>query len=58
MELVEVTKENWVKVILLTTNADNQHTLGEEFVASNAYSIVESFYEGNWIIKAIEHNVN
>ncbi|WP_246188176.1 GNAT family N-acetyltransferase [Paenibacillus tengchongensis] len=55
MRLVDVTKENWLSVILLTTNMDNQHTLGEEFVASNAYSIIESFYEGNWTIKAIEH---
>lgn len=30
-------------------------SLCEEFVASNALSIVQSVYEGGWIIKAIEH---
>lgn len=55
MKLDDITKENWEKVIFLTTNADNRHTLGEEFVASNAYSILESFYEGQWIIKSIVH---
>lgn len=55
MKLIEITKNNWEKVIFLTTNKDNLYTLGEEFVASNAYSIVQSFYEEEWIIKAIEH---
>ncbi|WP_106768725.1 GNAT family N-acetyltransferase [Paenibacillus faecalis] len=55
MRLVEITKENWEKVILLTTNKDNQLTLDEEFVASNAYSFAQSFFEGSWTIKAIEH---
>ena len=30
-------------------------TLLEDFVASNALSIVQSVYEETWIIKAIEH---
>ncbi|WP_150270003.1 GNAT family N-acetyltransferase [Paenibacillus tepidiphilus] len=58
MRLVDVTRENWLRVVLLTTNKDNRHTLDEEFVASNAYSIVESFFEESWTIKAIEHEGN
>lgn len=56
MKLIDVTRENWEKVIFLTTNVDNRHTIEEEFVASNAYSIIESFYEGQWITKTIEHD--
>lgn len=55
MMLVDITKDNWEKVIFLTTNTENSHTICEEFVASNAYSILQSFYEDEWIIKAIEH---
>lgn len=55
MILVDITKDNWEKVIFLTTNTENSHTICEEFVASNAYSILQSFYEDEWIIKAIEH---
>jgi len=68
MKLVDITKENWKKVIFLTTNkkvtiqgnrepydAGSMPTLCEDFVASNAFSIVQSVYENRWITKAIEH---
>ncbi|WP_097015094.1 GNAT family N-acetyltransferase [Anaerocolumna aminovalerica] len=55
MMLVDITKDNWEKVIFLTTNTDNSNTICEEFVASNAYSILQSIYEDEWKIKAIEH---
>lgn len=35
--------------------AKGMPSLCEEFVASNALSIVQSVYEDGWIIKAIEH---
>lgn len=67
MKLVDITKENWLKVVFLTTNqrvtiqrngADHDMgdipTLCENFVASNALSIVQSVYENGWITKAIE----
>ncbi|WNS46329.1 GNAT family N-acetyltransferase [Paenibacillus sp. MMS20-IR301] len=56
MRLIDITSSNWEKVILLTTNPNNQHTLDEEFVASNTYSIVESIYEADWTIKAVEED--
>ena len=69
MKLVDITKENWIKVIFLTTNqkvtiqgdrepydAGDMPTLCEDFVASNALSIVQSVYENGWITKAIEHD--
>lgn len=67
MKLVDITKENWLKVVFLTTNQrvmiqgnGTEHDVGEiptlceNFVASNALSIVQSVYENGWIIKAVE----
>ncbi len=54
MRIVDITKENWEAVILLTSNEDGRHTIGEKYVASNAYSIVQSIYEKGWVTKAIE----
>ena len=71
MRLIDITKENWEDVIFLSTNetitvkgsgepyeAKGMPSLCEEFVASNALSIVQSVYEDGWIIKAIEHDGN
>ena len=68
MQFVDITKENWLDVLFLTTNetvtvkgsgepyeAKGMPSLCEEHVASNALSIVESVYEDGWVIKAIEH---
>ena len=68
MQLVDITSENWWNVLCLTTNetitvkgsgepyeAKGMPSLCEEFVASNALSIVQSVYESGWIVKAIEH---
>ena len=68
MKLIDITKENWKDVIFLTTNqkvtiqanrkpydAGHMPTLCEDFVASNALSIIQSIYENGWVIKAIEH---
>lgn len=54
MKLIDITKENWETVILLTSNEDGSHTIGEKYVASNAYSIVQSVYEKGWVTKVIE----
>ena len=69
MELIDITKDNWFDVIFLTTNetitvkgsgepyeAKGMPSLCEEFVASNALSIVQSVYEDGWVKKAIEHD--
>lgn len=58
MQLVDITKENWWDVLCITTNetitvtgsgepyeAKRMPSLCEEFVASNALSIVQSVYE-------------
>jgi len=54
MKLIEIDKSNWLKVIYLTTNKESMPTICEEFVASNALSIVQALFEKTWITKAIE----
>ncbi|MFJ9463038.1 GNAT family N-acetyltransferase [Viridibacillus arvi] len=54
MKLIEIDKSNWLNVVFLTTNKENMPTLCEEFVASNALSIVQAQFEKTWITKAIE----
>ena len=69
MRLVDITGDNWLEVIFLSTNetitvkgsgepyeAKGMPSLCEEYVASNALSIVQSVYEKGWITKAIEHD--
>jgi diamine N-acetyltransferase len=54
--LKDITNENWIKCICLTTNKDNTNTIFEEFVASNAVSIAQSKVQEGWITKAIYNN--
>ena len=54
MKLVPIDRDNWEEAVLLSTNADGMPTLEEEFVASNAYSILQSQYEEGWTIRGIE----
>lgn len=56
MNFVDITCENWKDVLFLTTNKSDMPTLCEEFVASNALSIVQALFEKTWIAKAIEHD--
>ncbi len=54
--LKDIDEENWLKIIMLTTNKDGNHSIFEEFVASNALSIAQSKIEKGWIIKGIYNN--
>ena len=69
MKLVDITKENWEDIIFLSTNetltvkgsgnpyeAKGMPSLCEEYVASNALSIVQSVYEDGWVIKGLEQD--
>ncbi|WP_342431569.1 GNAT family N-acetyltransferase [Neobacillus sp. FSL H8-0543] len=55
MKLVEINEKNWLAVILLSTNGEIPKVC-EEFVASNALSLVQAQFEGNWTTRAIEVN--
>lgn len=54
MRLIDITKENWLHTVFLTTNESGKATITERFVASNALSIVQSMFEPGWIIKGIQ----
>ena len=54
LKLVEITRENWLKVLFLTSNENGMPTLCEEYVASNALSLVQAQFENGWFTKAIE----
>ena len=49
----DITDENFIECIKLTTNKDDSHTIFEEFVASNAFSIAQSKVQDGWVIKGI-----
>lgn len=53
MKLIDVTEKNWLDVIFLSTNGKVPN-LCEEFVASNALSLVQAQFEPYWVTKAIE----
>lgn len=53
ISLRDITQENWLECIFLTTNKSGNPTVCEEFVASNALSIAQSKIQNGWITKAI-----
>ncbi|MFG6494783.1 GNAT family N-acetyltransferase [Fictibacillus sp. UD] len=53
IKLIEINEKNWVDVIFLSTS-ENMPTICEEFVASNALSLVQAQFEKTWTTKAIE----
>lgn len=55
ISLRDITKENWMECIFLTTNRDKGPTICEEFVASNVLSLAQSKIEKGWETKAIYH---
>ena len=48
LKLVPVTKDNWRKAIFLTTDPDRRMNLEEQWIASNAYSVLQSQFEPDW----------
>jgi Acetyltransferases len=53
IELKDIDQSNWEACVLLTTNKENKHYIGEEFIASNVYSIAQAKIEKGWVIKAV-----
>ncbi|MFN7249957.1 MAG: GNAT family N-acetyltransferase [Anaerobacillus sp.] len=54
IRLIDISEENWLEVIFLSTMKGTT-TICEEFVASNALSLVQAQYEKTWTTKAIEY---
>lgn len=53
IRLAEVDENNWMDVILLTTQEDGIPVVCEQYVASNALSICQAVFEDFWEYKAI-----
>lgn len=49
IQLVDITAANWIAICYLDPGKD-----GREFVASNSFSIVQSVFEHDWVIKGIQ----
>lgn len=56
INLRDITNDNWIECIRLTTNKDNTHTVFEEYIASNALSLAQSKVQEGWNTKAIYDN--
>ena len=53
VRLEDVDEDNWMSVVLLTTETERQPKVVEQYVASNALSIVQAVYEQTWDYKAV-----
>ena len=48
LKLVSVTQDNWRKAVFLTTAADRKICLDEEWIAANAFSLLQCQYDPDW----------
>jgi diamine N-acetyltransferase len=53
IRLIDISEENWLEVIFLST-CKGMPAICEEFIASNALSLVQAQFEKTWTTKAIE----
>ncbi|WP_100407767.1 GNAT family N-acetyltransferase [Bacillus solitudinis] len=53
IRLIDISEENWLEVIFLST-CKGVPAICEEFIASNALSLVQAQFEKIWTTKAIE----
>lgn len=53
LRLEEITEDNWRDIVLLTTEDSGIPRVCEQYVASNALSIVQAVYEGTWNVNAV-----
>ncbi|QOR64946.1 GNAT family N-acetyltransferase [Cytobacillus suaedae] len=51
--LNEITKENWFKIIQLSSAEDQKNKIFERDIASNCLSLTQASIEGTWTVKAI-----
>ena len=53
VRLRDIDEDNWMEVALLSTMESGGPKVVEEFIASNALSMVQAQYEETWITKAV-----
>ncbi len=53
IKLVLVTKENWKIAVDLTTDSERINPLDQQWVTSNAFSMLQAIYDPNWDCRLI-----
>lgn len=48
LKLVPVTAENWRQAVFLTTDPERKSPLDEQWIANNAYSLLQCCYDEDW----------
>lgn len=48
LKLVPVTKDNWRQAAFLTTNPERKICLDEQWIACNAFSLLQSHFDSDW----------
>ncbi len=51
--LVPVTKDNWRDAVFLTTDPERKNPLDQQWVTSNAFSLLQSLYDSDWDCRLI-----
>ncbi|MFS0775003.1 GNAT family protein [Neobacillus sp. 3P2-tot-E-2] len=54
--LNEVTKQNWLDIVRLSSAEDQRNKVFEKTIASNCLSLAQASIEENWTVKAIYQN--
>ncbi len=54
MKLVPITAENWKKAVLLTTDLERSNPLVQQWIMSNAFSLLETLYDPAWDCRLIQ----
>lgn len=52
--LIPVTKENWRKAVFLTTDPERKFPLEEQWLANNAFSLLQTVYDPDWDCRLIQ----
>ncbi len=53
VKLKDIDEDNWMDVVMLTTQSEEAPCIIEKYVASNALSICQALYEDTWTVKAV-----
>lgn len=53
VRLKDIDEDNWMEVVMLTTEDIDEPRVVEKYVASNALSVCQAVYEDTWTVRAI-----
>ncbi len=53
LKLKPVTKDNWRAAVFLTTDPERKNPLDQQWITSNAFSLLQTVYDSNWDCRLI-----